>query len=407
VLAKSEWNNEPPEQTHVGRLLLGLAAGVVALTILFAATQVGRLTASGVPIGWGHALTDYLIHWTTWALLSVIAFPVMARYRLDGGRLPVRLAIWVGLAVLLSLMHGLASTVLLRKLGIIPAVRLRVRGVPTSGTVAVGLWSGFTQTFAGNMVTFGLVAGVVHATLYYRDLRAHHVRELELQSRLARAELDVMRSQLQPHFLFNALHTVSALMLSDVIAARRVLVALGDLLRLAIDGNSRQEVTLQEELDFVARYVEIQHARFKDRLTVHFDVADGIGNALVPGIVLQPLVENAIHHGIEKRVDAGEVWISAQRDGARVILSVRDNGQEDARTRLPPTAGLPAEDGLRVASRGKAGLGLANITGRLKHLYGDAHEFQTCRIPGGGFEVSISLPFHIESSAAPPFPTTT
>ena len=211
------------------------------------------------------------------------------------------------------------------------------------------------QGFGFNMIIFLMIVGAFHAALYYRDLRARQLREADLEARLARAELNVLRMQLQPHFFFNALHTVSSLMISDVPTAQRVISSLGDLLRSSIDHTARQEIPLREELAFVERYVDVQKARFRDRLDVHVDVPDDLLDALVPSLVLQPLVENAIRHGVEVDKRGGSISIVASRVGASIALTVRDDasdelGDADREGRRPLEHRGPARAALRIVA---------------------------------------------------------
>ena len=223
------------------------------------------------------------------------------------------------------------------------------------------------------------------------DLRARQLREADLGARLARAELNVLRMQLQPHFLFNALHTISALMVTDVPAAHRVVASLGDLLRSSLDLTARQEMPLRDELAFVGRYLDIQQARFRHRLGVETNAEEAALDALVPSLLLQPLVENAIRHGIETHSGQGRIWIRAARTGDRVVITVRDSGSIGRDSSLAPAIVDGAPGG---------GIGLANLRSRLLQLYGDAQSLRAEREPDGHFEVAIPLPFHTQSDGA-------
>jgi LytS/YehU family sensor histidine kinase len=240
-----------------------------------------------------------------------------------------------------------------------------------------------------NMIIFLMIAGVFHATLYYRDLRTRQLREIDLEARLARAELNVLRMQLQPHFFFNALHTISSLMVSDVPAAHRVIAALGDLLRSSLDHTARQEIPLREELAFVGRYLDVQKARFRTRLAVEIDTEDAPLDALVPSLVLQPLVENAIRHGIEANTEGGTIWISAAHEDGQLVLTVRDDGS------------LESPEGPRARTTSASGVGLTNIENRLAQLYGAKHTFHARRASDGRFEVTLALPFHTDAGLFP------
>jgi two-component system LytT family sensor kinase len=219
-----------------------------------------------------------------------------------------------------------------------------------------------------------------HAVYYARYSRSQAVRRSQLETRLAEAQLQVLRLQLHPHFLFNTLHTISALMHKDLRAADRMLALLGDLLRDSFEKVGAQEVSLKQELGFLERYLEIERTRFRDRLTIHLDVDPETLDAEIPNLLLQPLVENAIRHGIGKRQDAGRIDIIARRKSDRLDVRIRDDG--------PGLTEAP-----EVALRG--GVGLANTADRLQQLYPNAHVFDLHNRPEGGLEVALEIPFKI------------
>jgi two-component system, LytTR family, sensor kinase len=230
-----------------------------------------------------------------------------------------------------------------------------------------------------------LLAGL--AIYYARDARSKQLRASKLEARLAEAQLDVLRMQLHPHFLFNTLNTVSALMHRDVQAADRMLALLGDLLRDSFEKIGAQEVSLKQELGFLEKYLEIEKTRFRDRLSVETDIDPETLDAEVPNLMLQPLVENAIRHGIARRREAGHIRLAAWRDGDRLELRVRDNGP-----------GLLSEGELA----GRSGVGLANTQARLRQLYGAAHRFELLAPETGGLEVVLSIPFKLRGGPARP-----
>jgi sensor histidine kinase YesM len=219
---------------------------------------------------------------------------------------------------------------------------------------------------------------VTHLVLYYHQARERQIQASELQARLAQAQLKALKSQLQPHFLFNTLHSISALMMIDVARADKMLSRLSDLLRMSLEDSSRQETTLNRELQFVSTYLEIEKMRLGERLTVRTAVEPYILDARVPHLLLQPLVENAIRHGVSKMTERGEVWISAQRQGEQLHLQIGDNGP-----------------GFSV-SRGesKHGLALSVTQERLHTLYGNQQELQIHSAPGKGTVVHVYLPFN-------------
>jgi signal transduction histidine kinase len=241
-------------------------------------------------------------------------------------------------------------------------------------------WTVFTRVFVGALLLYidpFLAAQAIH---YAREVKTRELRASRLEARLAEAQLQVLRMQLHPHFLFNTLHTISALMHKDVKAADRMLALLGDLLRDSFDKIGAQEVSLQQELGFLHRYLEIERTRFRDRLAVETDIDPETLDAEVPNLILQPLLENAIRHGIERRMGAGRIRLAARREGARLLLTIQDDGP-----------GLPPEAELAF----RRGIGLANTQARLNQLYGTDQSFELLNRPEGGLEVALSIPFRL------------
>ena len=186
--------------------------------------------------------------------------------------------------------------------------------------------------------------------------------------------------QLNPHFLFNCLHSISSLMHQDVEGADRMITQLGDLLRAALANSDTQEVPLRQELDFLRRYLEIEQTRFGDRLAVIMEIAPDTLDAQVPNLILQPLVENAIRHGIEPHAKAGRVELRARRQDGSLALEVQDSGA-----------------GLRAGASANEGVGLSNTRARLRELYGASHQFELQDASDGGLRVRLRIPFRSEA----------
>jgi two-component sensor histidine kinase len=352
------------------RVVLSLAVSAVTLILLFTVQDAMRRGASGLEMNWARSLAINAIDWCTWGTLAAVVSVIGPSIRLDrSANRALRIAAWSIFCVAACVTQSVATGLMLRHFHL---ASIGPAGLnPPLGRYLMN-WT--FQGFGFNMIIFLMIVGAFHAALYYRDLRARQLREADLEARLARAELNVLRMQLQPHFFFNALHTISSLMISDVPTAQRVISALGDLLRSSIDHTAHQEIPLREELAFVARYVDVQKARFRDRLEVHVDVPDTLLDALVPSLVLQPLVENAIRHGIEVHKRGGAICIQACRAGSNIALTVRDDASE-----APPTQIVK-------------GVGLSNVEGRLAQLYGSSQSFRAGRSGDGSFEVALTFP---------------
>jgi signal transduction histidine kinase len=235
----------------------------------------------------------------------------------------------------------------------------------------------FFNNFDWEMMTYWAIVGLSHALRYYGEARNRELRESQLETHLVEAQLQALQRQLQPHFLFNTLNTISALMHRNVDAADNMIAKLSDLLRISLQTVGVQEVPLKQELDFLSKYLEIEQTRFRDRLTVVFAVQPDTLDALVPNLVLQPLVENAIKHGIGPKPTPGQIQIRSRRAGALLELEVKDNG-----------VGLSAA---RLTDFNR-GVGLANTRSRLQHLYGSSHRFEFRQPAAGGLSVLIAIP---------------
>lgn len=235
----------------------------------------------------------------------------------------------------------------------------------------------FFLNFDWEMMTYWAVVGLSHALGYHREVQARTLRASQLETRLVEARLQSLQRQLQPHFLFNTLNTISALMHRDVEAADAMIARLSDLLRISLQMVGVQEISLKEELDFLSKYLEIEQTRFRDRLTVVFDVHPDTFDALVPNLILQPLVENAIKHGIGPRPTPGRITIRSRRAGGLLELIVQDDGVGLSAARL---------------SDFNRGVGLSNTRSRLEHLYGSLHRFEFRQPAEGGLLVSMAIP---------------
>jgi sensor histidine kinase YesM len=230
-----------------------------------------------------------------------------------------------------------------------------------------------------NYGIYGLLLLLNQVFRYYRRFREGELRASRLQTQLTQAQLEALKMQLQPHFLFNTLHSISALLHRDPDAADRMIARLGDFLRLTLENSGAQEVSLQKELEFLTCYLEIERVRFQDRLTTSVEVDTAALDAPVPNLILQPIVENALRHGVAQTRGPGLVEISAKRENGSLRIRVRDNGPGLQAITRP-------DEGLR------GGLGLSNTRARLEQLYGAAHRFELENAPGGGLLVTLESP---------------
>ncbi len=304
-----------------------------------------------------------------WAGLSFLVIWLARRIPAERGRL--------GRAVALHVFAAVA--VVLVALGVELALYRAFLRLWAANPRPIGFVGFLAYKFHVYLLVYWLVWGATRAYDYHIRYRESAVRASQLETRLAEARLRVLQTQLQPHFLFNTHHSIISLMLQgEVTPAVKMLTRLSDLLRLTLQQNAQQVTTLREELAALDLYLEIQKERFRQRLTVRKEMAEEVLAAEVPALILQPLVENALKHGIEPLPEGGVVTLCARRAGDRLHLVVRDNGR-----------GLPPDFSMKTA----AGIGLANCEARLRELYGPAHRFEVAPVEGGGTQVCLELPF--------------
>jgi two-component system, LytTR family, sensor kinase len=244
----------------------------------------------------------------------------------------------------------------------------------------------FNGVYLGVMI-YSLIVLAIHAFVFYQNYRAEEEQKLRVTEQLARAELHALKMQIHPHFLFNTLHSISSLVLEDPPRANRMIARLGDFLRLTLEHSERQFVTLKEEIEFAACYLEIEQQRFSDRLRIEFDVEPRSLTAQVPHLILQPLVENAIQHAVAPRAAGGSIRISAKRFDETIRVEIADSGN--------------GADAARAAFNNGQGVGLANVRGRLTQLYGSGHKFALDDNSAGGLTVSLEIPFAAENDESP------
>ncbi len=331
---------------------------------LYFATQARSSPAFDIRISWSRALAINFTYYYLWGLFTPAVVLLARRYRFDSRRWPASLAAHTAASVVLtSLQIVIAESIL--------ALLFRdLRQGPLGHRIAFS----FGVNFHSSLPTYWLILFVYYAFDYFMKYRDREVRALELEAQLSQASLQALKMQLNPHFLFNTLNSISSLMYCDVEAADAMLARLSEFLRMTLDQDLGHEIPLRREIEFVRRYLEIEQARFEERLAVTFDIESDALSARVPTLALQPLVENAIHHGIAPRPRGGAIAIRARRENGRLHLSVSD-------------------DGVGADGRPRERIGLANTRARLEKLYGGEQSLSFTDIPHGGFRVDLEIPF--------------
>jgi len=342
---------------------------IYAGPIYFEMRSEGMEHAAWRVFSWG------ILTWVAWAPLTPAIVWLARRYSLLDGAWKKNLLIHLPAFLLFSILHSAAAT----------AIALTIDPFDSLAENPKAFMPRFLSRAQGNfgpdLLVYGAVIGICYALDYYRKYREREILATRLEAQLAQAELDALRMQLHPHFLFNTLNGIVGLVRDNKNqAAVNMLVGLSDLLRHTLEHSSRQEVELREELNFIKLYLSIQQMRFSDRLQLEFDVDPETNKALVPNLILQPLTENALRHGIGGSASAGLLGISSGVENGQLRLLVYDNG-----------AGLPDDWQLK----GSAGIGLANTAARLQQLYDDDHQFDIRNRDGGGVEVVITMPLRL------------
>ena len=319
------------------------------------------------PISWPQAFSYALPEWYLWTVLSPAIFWLGKRLRIEKKYALKSVAILIPTSMIFSLVHlsGNSSMQLL----------LHSSESVTVEMISKSIQGSFLFKFHFNLVVFWVILGVRYTTDFYRRFREGELLATQLEARLAQAQLQALKMQLNPHFLFNTLHAITALIHKDPQTADTMIARLSDLLRLALDQSGVQEVSLREELDFLNRYLEIEKMRMGERLQVKWQIDEKILDAGVPNLILQPLVENAVRHGIAPFAGGGRVEIAAKRDNGVLCMEVSDFGTT------------------RVAGEFKTGIGLSNTKERLMQLYGSAHTFAV-DVSDNGWRVKMTIPFH-------------
>ena len=326
-----------------------------AACLIFVSQNALRYIMRDQPVDWFNALWLEALYWVPWLALTPVLLWAARSKPLGSGAPRSHIAWHLAIMVALSFVQVPAADALQYFAGVHHAAT-----PPADGPVQ--LIDLFRRSFPALVITawwkYWVFMGLYYAFDYHRRYREREVAAAHLETQLATAHLQTLRMQLHPHFLFNALHSAAMLTMMDPEAAHRVLVQLSALLRTTLDRSAAPEVPLSEEIDFMDRYLAIEQIRFQDRLRVDIHADDDALSAVVPNLILQPLVENAVRHGIARRTDARCLTIRGARENGSLVLEVEDDGPG-----LPPGWTLTPPDG--------SGVGLTNVRSRLERTYGE------------------------------------
>ena len=338
-------------------------AGATLISLFFVAQAYFYIVTVDKKIDIPGNLVYELTYYYTWAILLLLIIPLARKFKPEKKSLLKNLPLHFVLAIVFALLHRSISFI--AYLLLIEPGRL-IGGIPiwTNPKILGGSFNSF--------LNYWIILGMYYGITYYQQFRDEKVRSAQLETELANSQLQALKMQLQPHFLFNTLHAVSSLMDESVQKARQTLTLLSNLLRLSLDNIGKQFATLKEELDFVKSYLEIEKTRYQERLEIEYNIEDNLLDLHVPNLILQPLVENAVKHGIAPKSEGGKIVITGKRVNNNLILSVKDNG---------------TGSGSKTKT---SGLGLINVESRLEKIYPD--NFRMEIINKNGFEVIITIP---------------
>jgi len=348
------------------RLLLIWGAWVIVA--FFFATQIYTVYyKEEKPISFRRALLVQGLICVLWALATPLVLWLARRFRIERHnwrrRVPLHFLISLGLSIPMITIDYVIYTFKIGRGGSLSMLR----------TFQFVLYN-----LDRCLLIYWVIVLISHAFNYYNSYRKGELKASQLRTQLAQAQLEALKMQLHPHFLFNTRHSISALLNQDVEAARRMISRLGDFLRLTLENAGTQEVTLQQELEFLNGYLEIERIRFQDRLTTLVKVDPNLLDQRVPNLILQPIVENALRHAIANS-NGGRIEIIVAAHEGMLRIQVRDNGPG---LRLVPS----------MSETAKHGVGLANTKARLDRLYGSAHRLDLANEPSGGLVVTMELP---------------
>lgn len=362
-----------------GRQWLLAVGGAVAISLVVAVRNYYLLQSTGRTVPLWEAFVGEIPSWLLWALLLPGIARLVRRFPPMGPRAGRNICLHLVVGLLVSFLT-LTVMLLVRSL-LLPT--FGPLGPQVSDPDFLGrLWDIYRAAVFSFLSIYVTAGALVLALSYYREERERSMRESQLETTLARTERDLLRMQVHPHFLYNTLNAISALVVDDPHGARRMVVRLSDLLRISLDEDARHEVTLREELDFLERYIDIQQIRFAERLRVEREIDPETLRILLPRLLLQPLVENAIQHGIARKEEGGCVRIRSRLEPAwgstRLVVEISDDGPGP---------------GPEPRGRGNGtGMGLRNSAARLRQMYGESARLALEPRAGGGAVVRVEVP---------------
>jgi two-component system LytT family sensor kinase len=322
------------------------------------------------PVSFWQILSWQMVSGYVWFALSPLILYLARKFPFETGKWKTSLPVHLVTGLIIAFFQLAIDTFVLTRLGYPPNRQF-------ANFLEAYQFFVYINLHLSILIYWGVV-GIKSAFSYYQKYRERELQTLQLEARLATSRLQVLKMQLHPHFLFNTLNAISELIHKDPETAEQMIGDLSDLLRMSFEKLEVQEISLKQELEFLRKYLEIEQMRFQERLKIEMRIAPETLDAQVPNMILQPLVENAIKHGLAPRVAGGTIRIGAERNNGSLQLTVSDNG-----------IGVPFGDTENLPE----GVGLSNTRRRLKHLYGDGHKFGLETSEKSGLQVNLTIPF--------------
>ncbi|MEZ4647743.1 MAG: histidine kinase [Candidatus Eisenbacteria bacterium] len=388
-----------PESATAARFGTSRARVAIAAWLVFAALYTMQSYAFhltvGRPVVWSQFLWGEVLFVGLLALQTPFTLALASRFPLTGDGAVRHRILHLGFAICFGMLHRFGFEVIARALR-------SSEEMPFDLTLA---WQSTVATFESGVFVYLIVLIAAQLHDYYRRYHEETVRAAQLRSDLTSAQLETLRMQVQPHFLFNTLNAVSVLVDDDPDAARGMIANLSEFLRASLTDGARREIPLSKELELLERYLEIEQVRFGERLTVRFDVDEGAKDVPVPALILQPIAENAIRHGLSQRPGPGRLEIGAYRSNGSLELAIRDlaapspqDGSIERFSRVVPEGkGEAGKARQAVSTGGGLGIGLRNTRARLEQLYGSGQRLTLAPLERDGLvgsEVRIWIETH-------------
>ena len=369
--------NDAPEKKTKKNNLQNWAIGFVVWTIVglsFAGRSLFHAYREGIQVNWKEIVSGFLIDFYIWGAVSPLIFRVARRFPVERGKIAGRIAFHFFAGVIFIFVVNLISIPAYWYLGFPSA-----KSYPTFKVLFDDVITSPYMIHQGAIVYWGTLIAA-HAFEYYRKFQAGKTRAAELSTRLAQAQLAALKMQIHPHFLFNTLNSIASLLHKDVEAADRMIARLSDFLRMTLKNSGESKVSLEQELAFIKNYLEIEEIRFRDRLDIEMEIAPETLNAQVPNLILQPLIENAMRHGIAPQIAGGKLRIQTKLEEGRLLIKIEDNG--------------PGLNGSKKTNSDDGGVGLTNTRARLEQFYQDDFVFEILNKENKrGAIVNLNVPY--------------